>query len=198
MIYFFFVTLAIALSFFVQEFIPFFVWAYYSRMLVVHTVYYCVAVSVPFPVMLLLALLTGFVWDARYHIPIHVMNTASVSESVQVELPFGFTIFILGLMGAFIQGVRPLFRRGRWELPVFLIGFCVSLGLLLEYSLISFQRGGLEIPMEFWWKILMTGLFTTLLSPFLLLLFSRLASRVGYKIQMSGASRKYRYDGDAF
>ncbi len=198
MIYFIFVTLAIGLSFFIQEFIPFLAWAYYSRLLLVHTVYYCAAVSVPFPVMLLLALFTGFIWDARYYIPIHTTNEIAGVPSGQLELPFGFTIFIFGLMGAFIQGVRPLFRRGRWELPVFLIGLCVSLGLVLEYFLISFQRGGLEVPMELWWKILMTGIFTTLVSPFLLLLFSRLANRVGYKIQISGPSRKYTYDGNAF
>lgn len=198
MIYFVFVTLIIGLSFFVQEFIPFIEWAYYSCLLLVHTVYYCTAVSVPFPVMLLLALFTGFLWDARYYVPISVTNEAAGAQSGQLELPFGFTIFIFGLMGAFIQGVRPLFRRGRWELPVFLIGLCVSLGLLLEYFLISFQRGGLEFSMELWWKILMTGIFTTLVSPFLLLLFSRVAKRVGYKIQISGSNRKYTYNGNAF
>jgi len=198
MIYFFFITLAIIVSFFVQEFIPFFAWAFYSRLLLVHTVYYCAAVSVPFPVMLFLALLTGFIWDARYFVPVQVIQEVGVGQGGQLELPFGFTIFIFGLLGSLIQGVRPLFRRGRWELPVFLIGFCVSLGLLLEYMVISFQRGGLEVPPEFWWKILMTGLFTTLISPFLLLWFSRLADRVGYKIQMSGITRKYTYDGNAF
>ena len=129
MIFFALVTIFIALSFFVQEFIPFFAWAYYSRLLLVHTVFYCAAVAVPFPVMLVFALVTGFVWDARYHIPIRSLNElGTVSQAGQVELPFGFTIFVFGLMGAFIQGVRPLFRRGRWELPVFLVGACTSLG----------------------------------------------------------------------
>ena len=70
--------------------------------------------------------------------------------------------------------------------------------MLLEYLIISFHRGGLEIPEELWWKILMTGLFSTLVSPFLLLLFSKLAQKVGYKIQMTGITRKYTFDGNAF
>ena len=147
--------------------------------------------------MLLLALFTGFVWDARYHLPVHTSITVGNAPS-QAELPFGFSILIFGLMGSFIQGVRPLFRRGRWELPVFLIGLCTAGGMIIEYLMISFHRGGLEIPPELWWKMLMTALFSTLVSPFLLLLFSRLADRVGFKIRMDGITRRYSYDGDTF
>jgi len=197
MIFFLFVTLAITIAFFIQEFIPFFEWAYYSRLLLVHTVFYCAAVSVPFPAMLLLALFTGFIWEARYHLPVYTTLNMGTGPT-QAELPFGFSIFIFGLMGSFIQGVRPLFRRGRWELPVFLIGICTAGGMIIEYLMISFHRGGLEVPPELWWKMLMTALFSTLVSPFLLLLFSRLADRVGFKIRMEGITRRYSYDGDTF
>ena len=54
--------------------------------------------------MLLLALATGFAWDARYFVPL----------GQDSELVFGLTILLYGLAGSFIQGVRPLFRRGRW------------------------------------------------------------------------------------
>ncbi len=193
MIFFFLVAAMLAGSFFLQEFIPFFAWAYYARFLLVHTAFYCAAVSVPFPVMLLFALVCGFIWDARYHVPVQAINEAGVSSG-QVELPFGFTIFIFGLLGAFIQGVRPLFRRGRWELPVFLIGFATALSILIEYLVISFHRGGLDFPYELWWKILVTGLFSTAASPFLLLLLSKLAQMVGYKIQLTGITRKYTFE----
>ena len=188
--------LLIAAAFVLQEFVPVFDWAYSSRLLLVHTVFLTIAVAVQFPAMLTLALITGFLWDARYHVPIY-SNGESIGILTQSELPFGFTIFLFGLLGAIIQGVRPLFRRGRWELPVLMIGVCTALGMLLEYLVISFHRGGLEIPVELWWKLLMTALFSSLISPFLLLLLSRAADRVRYKIRLDGLKRRYSHDGDA-
>jgi len=184
------------LSFILQEFLPVFDWAYGSRLLLVHAVFLAAAVAVPFPAMLVMALVTGFLWDARYHVPIYP-DEASLGLLTQSEVPFGFTIFLFGITGALIQGVRPLFRRGRWELPVFMIGLCTALMQLLEYLVISFNRGGLEIPPEFWWKLLMTSLFSSLVSPFLLLLLSRVAERMRYRIRMDGLKRRHTYDGDA-
>jgi hypothetical protein len=193
----FFALLAgmILLSFILQEFLPVFDWAYGSRLMLVHAVFFAAAVAVPFPAMLGLALVTGFIWDARYHVPIYP-DDAAFGMVTQSEIPFGFTILIFGLMGALIQGVRPLFRRGRWELPVFMIGLCTGLTLLIEYLVISFQRGGLEISMELWWKLLMTALFSSLVSPFLLLLLSRAADRMRYRIRTEGLKRRHTYDGD--
>lgn len=194
----FFALLAgmLLLSFLLQEFLPVFDWAYGSRLMLVHTVFLAAAVAAPFPVMLGLALVTGLIWDARYHIPVYP-DEATLGMLTQSEIPFGFTILLFGIMGALIQGVRPLFRRGRWELPVFMIGLCTGLTLLIEYLVISFQRGGLEISMELWWKLLMTALFSSLVSPFLLLLLSRVADRMRYRIRTEGLKRRHTYDGDA-
>lgn len=193
--FFLIVLTLLASAFFLQEFIPVFEWAYSSRLLLVHTVFFTVAIAVPFPAMLLLALLTGFAWDARYHVPV-VSPEAAADAINQAELPFGFTIFILAVSGALIQGVRPLFRRGRWELPVFMIGICTILCLVLQYLAISFHRGGLELPLELLWKLVMTGLFSALISPFLLLLLTRLADRTRFRIRSEDQKRKHSYDGD--
>ena len=195
MIYCISVLALILISFFAQEFVPTFSWAYYSSLHLVHAVFYASSVSVPFPVMLLYALVAGFLWDCRYHIPIHAVD-GSASASGPLEFPFGFTIFVFGLLGSFIQGVRPFFRQGRWGLPVLMIGFCTLAGQLLEYLVISFHRGGIQASPEFWWKILMISLFSTLLAPFLLLLLSRLADRTGFRIQTERITRRYSYDGD--
>lgn len=184
------------LSFILQEFLPVFDWAYSARLMLVHAVFFAAAIAVPFPAMLGLALVTGFIWDARYHLPIYP-NEAAFGVLTQSEIPFGFTIFIFGLTGALIQGVRPLFGRGRWELPVVMIGLCTGLTLLIEYLVISFQRGGLEISMELWWKLLMSSLFSSLVSPFLLLLLSRVADRMRYRIRTEGLTRRDIHDGDA-
>jgi hypothetical protein len=190
MIYFLLTFALLALSFVGQEFLPAIEWAYYSRLLLVHTMFYCVAVTVPYPMMLLLAAVTGFVWDARYHVPVYAPGSS------QPELGFGFTMLLFGLLGSVIQGVRPLFRRGRWELPVFLIGICTLAGLVIQYLVISFHRGGLFLSAEMWFQMLMTSLFSMLAAPLILLLLSRLAKRCGYRIRMEGITRKFSY-GDS-
>ncbi len=184
------------LAFVLQEFVPVLEWAYGSRLLLVHAVFLAAAVSVPFPAMLAMALATGFLWDARHHVPVYPDGDALGLLS-QTELPFGFTIFLFGVAGSLIQGVRPLFRRGRWELPVLMIGLCTGLMLLVEYLVISFHRGDLVVPPEFWWKLLMSALFSSLVSPFLLLLLSRAAERMRYRIHIGGPKRRHIHDGDA-
>lgn len=188
--------LMILASFILQEFIPASEWAYGARLLLVHTVFLTIAVALPFPAVLGFAALTGFLWDARYYLPIYSAETIP-GAFVQVEIPFGFTIFLFGLIGSLIQGVRPLFRKGRWELPVLMIAAGTGLMLLLEYFVICFHRGNLELPPELWWKLLMTSLFSALVSPILLLLLSCVAGRLRYKIRMDGLKRRHSYDGDA-
>lgn len=173
-----------------QEFVPVFAWAYGARLLVVHTVVFGAAVALPFPAMLAMAFVAGFLWDARYHIPVYP-DEATIGLLPSSELPFGFTIFLLGLGGSLIQGVRPLFRKGRWELPILMIGASTGLVLMLEYLAICFHRGGLETPAELWWKLLLTSLFSALLSPFLLLFLSRAADRTQYRIRMQGLKRRH-------
>lgn len=188
--YFPIIVVLLALSFVGQEFLPAIEWAYYARLLLVHTVFYCVAVTVPYPVMLLLAAATGFLWDARYYVPVHQTG------SDQAELAFGFTMLLFGLFGSVIQGVRPLFRRGRWELPVIFIGICTFAGLVIQYLVISFHRGGLYLSTEMWFQMLMTSLFSMLASPLILLLLSRLAKWCGYRIRLEGITRRFSY-GDS-
>ncbi len=175
-----------AVSFIVQEFIPVVEWAYHARLLLVHTVFLCAAITVPYPVMLGLALFAGFGWDAINYVP----------TSQGGELNFGFTILQFGLLGSFIQGIRPLFHRGRWELPVLMVGLCIFLGLLLEHLIISFQRSELVFVGGIWFKILANSLFAMLVSPFLLWVFSWLAQRSGYRIRMEGITRRFTYGNE--
>jgi hypothetical protein len=185
--YFPIVVLLLFLSFFVQEFLPMIEWAFFARLLIVHAMFYSIAITVPYPLMLLLAAGTGYLWDARYHVPVYP------PESTHPELTFGFSIFLFGLLGSLIQGVRPLFRRGRWELPVFMIGICTLAGQVIQYLVISFHRGGLYLAPEMWFKILMNSLFVMLAAPIILLLLSRLAKMTGYRIRLEGITRRRSY-----
>ena len=59
-------ALGLGLSFLAQEFLPAVPWAYEARLLLVPVVFFACAVALRFPVMLLFAFATGFVWDARH------------------------------------------------------------------------------------------------------------------------------------
>lgn len=185
--YFLLVIVLLLLSFVGQEFVPAVEWAYFARLLLVQTTFFCVAITVPYPVMLILAAATGFLWDARYHIPVFPEG------SQHAELEFGFTIFLYGLMGSIIQGVRPLFRRGRWEMPVFLIGICTFLCLVIQYLVLSFHRGELYLSTQMWFQMLMTSLFSMAAAPLILLLLSKMAKWTGYRIRLEGIAPKLRY-----
>lgn len=182
MIYYVLVFAAVVAAWILQEFIPAAHWAYDARLLLLHSVYFCAAITVPFPVMLGLAFVAGFLWDARYHV--------NLGEGTG-ELAFGLTVLLFGFAGAFLQGIRPLFRRGRWELPVLMVGLASFGVLMVEFLVISFQRGGLAFFSGLWLKVLVTSLFSMLAAPALLYFFSALARRVGYRIRMEGIARKY-------
>ena len=150
------------LALILQDFIPAFDWAYGSRIFLVPVVFFACSVSVPFPVMLVLAFATGFVSDARNLVSpdyaeklpvgvpfgnIHFGDIGQVAAQLGVAVPhsgatFGYSIFLYALLGSFMQGIRPLFRRGRWELPVLMTGVGTFLLLLLEFLWLNFRRGG--------------------------------------------------------
>ena len=81
------------------------------RILLVHTIFLTCSLTVSFPMMLGLAFAVGFIWDSTQ------MAVTGVND-----VGFGYSIFLLGLTGSLMQGVRPLFKRGRWEVPVVLVG----------------------------------------------------------------------------
>ena len=112
---------------------------------------------------------------------------------LEVDLPFGYTIFLYGLLGSLMQGVRPLFRRGRWELPSIMIGFATLLLLLFEYLFINFRRGEFFFPVEVWHKILSSALLSMLVAPLVFLLLYRLAASAGYRIRYEGLARRREY-----
>ncbi len=181
-------------SFIFQEFIPALPWAHYSTLLLVHTIFYTSAVCVPFPIMLGFAFVAGYIWDCRYYLPVQTGEAAAMTG--QFEIPFGMTILIFGIMGAVLQGVRPFFGRGRWELPIFMVGVCTLVGLLIQFLVISFQRGDFGMGSEFWVYVFLTSFFSLLVAPLILFLFSRIAGALNHKIYVDGIARRYNSHGD--
>jgi hypothetical protein len=187
MIFCFLLFLLLGFSFVVQEFLPAISWAYQSRLLIVPVVFFAGAVSVPFPMMLVFAFFTGFVWDARHLlITPQVQSFLDPSAQAGASPTFGYSIVLYALMGSLMQGIRPLFRRGRWELPVLMVGVATALMLVAEHLWISFLRGGFSFPEATWLNIGTTALLSTMVSPLLFLLIHKLSQLSGYQIRYDG------------
>ncbi len=190
-------------TFMVQEFIPGLEIAQFATLFLPAVFFFSAAVAAPFSMMLLLAFLTGFIWDAR-NLP-GVMESLSGVEDVfgtgaDVELgagshplPFGLSIVLFGMLGTLLQGIRPLFKRGRLELPVLMVGLAIFVWLMSQYLIITFLRGSLQFPVGVWSKTITDSLLAMLAAPLIFLLLYSLARLSSYEIKYEGL--RYRFDG---
>lgn len=182
------VGLLLLLSFGAQEFVPVLEFAHQARVLLPPVFFFSAALSVSFPVMLALALLTGLTWDAR-HLPYRhdrpkavEYNELGVAVS-QVELraetgaslPLGYSSVLFAGLGMLMQGIRPLFRRGRWELPVLMVGLATFAWLLVEYLFMSFLLGSFVFRPQLWTYLFTNSLLAMLAAPLLLFTLHTLA-----------------------
>ncbi|WP_395730923.1 hypothetical protein [Prosthecobacter sp.] len=191
------------LTFMVQEFIPGLEIAQFATLFLPAVFFFSASVAAPFSMMLLLAFITGFLWDAR-HLP-GVLESLSGAEDVfgtgaDVELgagshplPFGLSIVLFGMLGTLLQGIRPLFKRGRLELPVLMVGLAVFVWLISQYLIITFLRGSLQFPAGVWTKMITDSLLAMLAAPLIFLLLYSLARLSSYEIKYEGL--RYRFDG---
>lgn len=191
------------LTFMVQEFIPGLEIAQFATLFLPAVFFFSASVAAPFSMMLLLAFITGFVWDAR-HLP-GVLESLLGAEDVfgtgaDVELgagshplPFGLSIVLFGMLGTLLQGIRPLFKRGRLELPVLMVGLAVFVWLISQYLIITFLRGSLQFPAGVWTKMITDSLLAMLAAPLIFLLLYSLARLSSYEIKYEGL--RYRFDG---
>ncbi|MFN0078382.1 MAG: hypothetical protein ACKVY0_18150 [Prosthecobacter sp.] len=191
------------LTFMVQEFIPGLEIAQFATLFLPAVFFFSASVAAPFAVMLLLAFITGFIWDAR-HLPGVVETLAGVEDVFGTgadselgagshPLPFGLSIVLFAMLGTLMQGIRPLFKRGRLELPVLMVGVATFLWLLSQYLIITFLRGSLQFPMGVWSKMITDTLLAMLAAPLIFLLLYSLARLSSYEIKYEGL--RYRFDG---
>jgi RsiW-degrading membrane proteinase PrsW (M82 family) len=89
-----------------------------------------------------------------------------------------------------MQGIRPLFRRGRWELPVLMCGVGTALLLTLEHLWFCFLRGHFFFPEELWLHIGTTALLSMMVSPVIFLFVHTLSRLSGYQIRYDGLDLK--------
>ncbi len=141
------------------------------RILLVHTIFFTCSLTVSFPMMLGLAFPIGFIWDSS-HMAVTGVN----------DVGFGYSIFLLGLTGALMQGVCPLFKRGRWEVPIVLVGVATALLIGMEWFFVSFGRAKFIVPEDFWKELWVSALLGMIASPIFFYLIFKLSRLTGYPI----------------
>jgi cell shape-determining protein MreD len=154
-------------AFAAQQLVPAFTDFYHSRILLVHLTFLCCAVASGQPLMLLLAFIGGFLWDAQSTLSPHPGDPAVYTQPTE-SLRFGYSILLFGSAGYLMHFIQALFRDGKWLITTALIGLTLMLFLTLECGLVSFIRGELEINRPTFLQILFTSLFTAPLAPLLL------------------------------
>lgn len=161
MILFLFLILGMFLSLVIQHFIPPLPWMEGARVMLMPLVFFYGAVAMPYPVMLLMSLIAGVMWDG--------LNTQLLEGGAEISL--GWSVVLYAVTGSIMSGFRPLFRKGRWEVHCLVSGIFTSLMVLSEYLMITFRRGDFIFTPEVWWRIGGPGLVATLLAPIVFFLF---------------------------
>lgn len=163
---------AIFLSFVVQEFIPALQVVEGARVLLA-PVFFCYGACVlPFPAMIGLAFLTGFLSDFTALQIVHHNTEVSDLDTLQtivgsVELSAGWSILLFVASGLICQGVRPLVLRGHWWLPPLMSAVTVIFYLALQFAMLTmrrFEMGGVYFSEVVAWRIFAPGLIAAALT----------------------------------
>ncbi len=176
----------------VQQFLPAISGLYGARVLILPLVFLCCAVSVDFSSMLLLAFLCGFLWDAQHTLGPQGGDPEIYKAPVE-SLKFGYSILLYAMMGLLMQGIQPLFRKGKWHLSSILAGIAIFLYLFSEYLLINLIRGDFSFPPTALYRIYLTSALTMLFAPLIFWIIFHLASACRYTIRFDGLKRQPRY-----
>lgn len=173
-----------------QQFVPTVSGLFDARILVLHLIFLCSAVTVGFSPMLMLAFLGGFLWDAN-----NTLGPQGGDPEIYLyptdSLRFGYSILLFGLMGVMMQGVQPLFRKGIWQVSAIISGIAIFLYLLIEYLLINFVRGEWTFPSRVFYQIWITATLTMFCSPVVFWILFKLAKWFDYTIRYDGLKRRY-------
>jgi cell shape-determining protein MreD len=185
------ILLMILFALVAQQFIPALTGAYNSRLLLVTLVFLCASVTVGPPVMLALAFICGFLWDAQGALGAPGGDPAVYKYPAE-SLRFGYSIVLYGLIGYLMQGIQPLFREGKWQFSTFLVGVSIFIYLVSEFLIINFVRGDFHFPRATLFQIAFTSVLTMLFSPVVFWILFQIAEKFGYEIRFEGLKKKPR------
>lgn len=165
-------AVAIFLSFVAQEFIPPLSFAEGARVLMAPAFFCYGACVLPFPSMLVLALVTGFLSDFTALQVVHKTVEITDLDTLQsfagtVELSAGWSILLFVGFGLICQGLRPLVLRGHWWLPPLLSAGITITYLAMQFGMLTMRRfdtGGLFWSSVVAWRIFAPGLIAMILT----------------------------------
>jgi hypothetical protein len=155
MIFFFILVFLVLVAQVTELFLPSLDWMYGVHIHLVPIIVFYGAMALPLWLVLALAFWAGFLLDA---LTVQVVGT-------HVEIAFGWSIILYGVLAGIMHGLRPLFVRGRWEVHCVLSGVCTSVILLVQYLMISFRRGSIFFTPEIWWQIGGPGVIAMIMAP---------------------------------
>jgi cell shape-determining protein MreD len=183
--------LLILLSLAAQQFIPALTGLYNARLLLVTLVFLCASVTVGPPVMLALAFVCGFLWDAQCALGPPGGDAAVYNDPVE-SLRFGYSIVLYGVIGYLMQGIQPLFREGKWQFSAVLVGISIFVYLVAVSLIINFIRGGFVFTEATLYQIAATSTLTMLFSPLVFWVLFFIAGKCGHEIRFEGLKKKQR------
>jgi hypothetical protein len=142
-----------------------------GQILLLPVVFFYAAAALPLWGMLAMAYIAGFMWDCLTAVPV----------DGKVEFFFGWTILLFGALGAVMNGLRPLFIRGRWQIHCLVAGILTSLLVLIEFAFLTFRREPFQLiwPITVWRQILGSGIAAALISPVLFFSLNWIGRRMG-------------------
>lgn len=116
------------------------------------------AMALPFPLMLVLATITGFLVD---------LSALQIIDGVP-EIAVGWSAVFYLLAGMICQGLRPLVLRGHWELHSLMSAITAILFVAMQFAMVTLNR--LESGGFFWneavtWRILGPGIVALFAAP---------------------------------
>lgn len=165
------------------------------RVLLMPMIMFYGALALPLPGMLALAFCGGLMWDAL-HTNMALVWSADQTQllDVNVEVALGWSIIVYALLGALLNGFRPLFQRGRWDIHALLAGLGTALIVLLEYLMLTFRREPVVFvfDQEIWWRIGGAGLVAALLAPLFFFVLNYVAFLSGYESQPARGTARSR------
>lgn len=179
-------ALAIYVGFAVQEFIPPLDIAGGARVQLA-PVFFCYgACFLPFPSMIVLALIAGFLSDFTTLQIVERTALTNDFEAVRslfasVEISAGWSILLFVAAGLICQGFRPLILRGHVWIPVLMSAVLTIVHLGLQFAVLTirrFEEDGLFWSETVLWRIVAPGLVAMLLT-LLLVMAGMLLGMVG-------------------
>ena len=143
-----------------------------GQVLVMSVVFFYAAAALPLWGMLALAFIAGLMWDCLTTVPV----------DGKVDVFFGWHILLYGGLGAVMNGLHPLFIRGRWQIHCLLTGVLTSLMVLIEFVVITFRREPFALvwPPEVWRRIAGSGLAAALIAPLVFFGLNWIGRRLGH------------------